>query len=219
MPAQRTSSVTSPDPAPLERRGFLTKLGAAVAGLALLGRARKAEAATNSSAPFIGEIMLFAGNFAPTGWALCNGQLLAISSNTALFSLLGTQYGGNGVSTFGLPDLRGRAPVHFGQGPGLANYSQGQVGGEEGHTLAPAEMPSHTHTAYGDSSNGSSDVPTGLLPARNAAGIPSFGATASATLSGTYIAPAGSNQPHNNMPPFLVMNYCIALQGVFPPRS
>jgi len=219
MPVQRMQLTPLPDPAPIERRGFLTKVGAALAGLALLGRARQAEAATNAATPFIGEIMVFAGNFAPRGWATCDGQLLPISQNTALFSLLGTQYGGNGVSTFGLPDLRGRAPVHFGQGPGLANYFQGQAGGEEIHTLQQAEMPSHSHTAYGDSSNGSSDVPANLLPARNPAGVPAFGATASAVLAATHIAQAGSSQPHNNMPPYLVINYCIALQGVFPSRT
>jgi microcystin-dependent protein len=213
MPVQRMQITPPSDPAPIERRGFLAKVGAAIAGLALLGRARQADAATQGLDPFIGEIMLFAGNFAPNGWALCNGQLLAINTNTALFSLLGTYYGGNGTTNFGLPDLRGRAPVHVGP-----NYVQGQVGGEENHTLLQTEMPAHTHTAFCDSSNGSSDTPANLLPARNPAGIPAFGTTASAVLAPGHIAVVGSSQPHNNMPPYLVINYCIALQGVFPSR-
>jgi microcystin-dependent protein len=218
MPMQRMQIIPPADPAPIERRGFLTKVGAAIAGLALLGRARPAEAATQAYEPFIGEIMLFAGNFAPRNWALCNGQLLPISQNTALFSLLGTTYGGNGTVTFGLPDLRGRAPVHFGQGPGLSNYTQGQLGGEEIHTLQQTEMPAHTHTAYADPANGSSEAPGNLLPARNPAGIPVYGAAAAASLASTHISPAGSSQPHNNMPPYLVVNYCIALTGIFPSR-
>jgi microcystin-dependent protein len=219
MSAQRIQLTPPPEPAPIERRGFLLKAAAALAGLAFLGQGRKSEAATLSSQPYIGEIMLFAGNFAPVGWALCNGQLLAISTNTALFSILGTTYGGNGMQTFGLPDLRGRAPVSFGQGAGLSNYTLGQVAGEEYHVLAPGEMPAHSHTAYADSANGTSENPASLLPARNPAGIPTFGATPATTLAATHIAPAGSSQPHNNLPPYLVINYCIALQGVFPPRA
>lgn len=218
MPVQRLHPSPQAKSAPIERRGFLVKLGAAIAGLALLGRARRAEASTDSLQPFVGEIMLFAGNFAPVGWALCNGQLLPISQNTALFSLLGTNYGGNGVSTFGLPDLRGRAPVHFGQGPGLSNYLVGQIGGEEAHVLVQGEMPAHSHTAYGDAANGTSDTPTNLLPARNPAGIPTYGATPSTPMALSHIAAAGQNQPHANMQPFLAINYCIALSGVYPSR-
>ena len=219
MSEQRIRLTPPPEPAPIERRGFLLKAAAALAGLAFLGHARRSEAATQSSQPFIGEIMLFAGNFAPRGWATCDGQLLAINTNTALFSILGTMYGGNGVSTFGLPDLRGRAPVHFGQGAGLSSYVQGQVAGEEGHVLQQAEMPAHSHTAYSDLANGTSEVPTNLLPARNPAGIPTFGATPGTTLAAGHIAATGSGLAHNNMPPFLVINYCIALQGVFPSRA
>lgn len=219
MPPQRIQLTQPSDSAPIERRGFLVKAAAALAGLAFLGHARKSEAATLSAQPYVGEIMLFAGNFAPRGWALCDGQLLSISTDTALFSLLGTYYGGNGVSTFALPDLRGRAPVHFGQGVGLSNYVQGQFGGEENHLLLPTEMPAHSHTAFGDSSNGTSEAPANLLPARNPAGIPTFGATPSAALSAVHIAQAGSSQPHSNLPPYLVINYCIALQGVYPSRA
>ena len=203
---------------PLPRRGFLAKAGAALAGLALLGRARRAEAATDAISPFVGEIMLFAGNFAPNGWALCNGQLLPINQNQALFSLLGTTSGGNGTTTFGLPDLRGRAPIHFGQGPGLSSYSQGQVAGVEAHTLLATEMPAHTHVARADAANGTSDTPTGLLPARNPAGIPTHGAGTGAQLASTFLATTGGSQPHNNMQPYLVISYCIALTGVYPSR-
>lgn len=219
MPAQRIQLTPPPESAPIERRGFLLKAAAALAGLAFLGQARKSEAATLSSQPFVGEIMLFAGNFAPLGWAFCNGQLLAISTNTALFSILGTTYGGNGTTTFALPDLRGRAPVSFGQGSGLSNYVQGQMAGEEGHVLGQPDMPAHSHTAYADSSNGTSENPANLLPARNPAGIPMFGATPAAALATAHIATSGASQPHNNMQPYLVINYCIALQGVFPSRA
>ena len=218
MPMPRPRLGPQGPTAPLPRRSFLAKAGAVIAGLALLGRARRAEAATEALNPFVGEIMMFAGNFAPVGWGLCNGQLLAIAQNQALFSLLGTTYGGNGQTTFALPDLRGRAPIHFGQGPGLSNYPQGQVAGEENHTLIATEMPTHTHVAHGDPANGTSDTPTGLLPARNPGGTPAYGAAASAQLAGTYLATAGGSQPHNNMQPYLVLNYCIALTGVFPSR-
>lgn len=218
MPMQRPRLGPQAPSVPLPRRGFLAKAGAALAGLALLGRARRAEAATDGLNPFIGEIMMFAGNFAPTGWALCNGQLLSIAQNTALFSLLGTTYGGNGQTTFALPDLRGRAPIHFGQGPGLSNYSQGQLAGEENHTLLATEMPTHTHVARADAANGTSDTPTGMFPARTPGGTPAYGAGSAAQLASTFLATTGGSQPHNNMQPYLVINYCIALTGVFPSR-
>lgn len=220
MPVQRPRLGSSPAPTePLERRHFLTRVGAAVAGFAVLGRPRPAEAGTAAVDPFVGELMIFAGNFAPRGWAFCDGQLLPIAQNTALFSLLGTMYGGNGQTTFGLPDLRGRAPIHVGQGPGLSNFTQGELGGEENHTLTAAEMPAHTHTAYADATNGTVDSPVNALPARNPASIPAYGAGASATLAANHVGTAGGSQAHNNMPPYLVLNYCIALQGVFPSRS
>jgi len=204
---------------PLPRRGFLGKVVALVAGGALFGRVKTARAATQGAEPFLGEIMLWAGNFAPQGWAFCDGQILSIAQNTALFSLLGTNYGGNGQTTFALPDLRGRAPIHMGQGPGLPPYTLGQVGGEPSHTLAAQEMPQHTHTARADSANGTSDTPTGLVPSRNPAGIPAYGSGLAATLAAGAIDIAGGSQPHNNMPPYLTLNYCIALQGIFPSRS
>ena len=171
------------------------------------------------SQPFVGEVRIFAGNFAPQGWALCNGQLLAIVQNTALFSLIGTAYGGNGVTTFGLPDLRGRVPLHPGQGPGLSNRDWGEAGGGENVTLAEFQIPSHTHTFAASMGNGVSDSPTGRFPARNPADIPQHGATPDASLAASAAGASGGGQPHNNMQPYLVVNYIIALQGIFPPRS
>lgn len=202
-----------PDPAP--RRGFIATLAAGLAGLALIGRPRRAEAGLD---PFIGEIMLFAGNFAPRGWAFCDGQILSISQNTALFSLLGTTYGGNGVTTFALPDLRGRAPVHFGQGAGLSSYVLGQKAGVEAVTLGVNEIPAHTHQAFADANNGTTDSPVGALPARNPAGMPVYGTTANAAMAAGHLATVGGGQPHTNLPPYLVLNYCIALTGIFPSR-
>ena len=160
--------------------------------------------------PFIGEVRIFAGNFAPSGWALCNGQLLPI---------LGTTYGGNGVSTFGLPDLRGRAPLQPGQGPGLPEYDQGEVGGVETVTLTSAEIPVHTHTVSGNSGNGVADSPQGRVAASNPAGIPQYATIANTDLAASAAGPAGGSQPHNNMQPYLAVNYIIALTGIFPPRS
>ena len=162
--------------------------------------------------------MLWAGNFAPKGWALCNGQLLPIAQNQALFSLLGTMYGGNGQTTFALPDMRGRTPMHFGQGPGLSARALGERPGEEAHTLVLAEMASHTHTARGTTAFGTSASPAGMVPARSAAQIPQFGATAD-TLMAPVIALAGGGQPHENRQPYTALNYVIALQGVYPSQS
>ncbi len=167
---------------------------------------------------FIGELRLFPYNFAPTGWALCQGQLLSISQNTALFALIGTTYGGNGTTNFGLPDLRGRAPVSSGQAPGLSNYELGQQAGEEFHTLTTSEMPAHIHSLNVSSNVGSSDSPQNGLPARNAAAVPQYGTTANTTAAPAAISVSGNNQPHENRPPVLALNWCIALQGIFPPH-
>jgi len=168
--------------------------------------------------------MIFAGNFAPRGWALCNGQLMSIAQNTALFSLLGTTYGGDGRVTFGLPDLRGRAPLHFGQGPGLSNYTQGEVSGTETVTLLSTQMPAHSHVA--GANTGAGDVapsPTTVwaVPTDSqGAPIPSFTAQpVNTTLSPSAIQPSGGSQPHDNRSPYLVMNFCIALEGIFPSRN
>jgi len=210
------------------RRDFLTRTAAAVGAglLALAGRPAlpggdQARAATASADPYVGEIMMFAGNFAPQGWALCDGQLLSIAQNTALFSLLGTYYGGDGQTTFALPDLRGRLPMHTGSGPGpgLSPRSLGEQGGSEAVTLISTQMPAHTHSLQVDSANGTTASPGGALLARDPSGTPAYGVNATGALSPQAIASAGGSQPHQNMPPFLAINYCISLYGVYPPRS
>jgi len=169
--------------------------------------------------PLLGSIMLFAGTFAPRGWAFCNGQLLPISQNSALFSIIGTLYGGDGRTTFALPDLRGRAPVGAGQGPGLSNYPIGQKTGSEQTVLTTANLPSHTHTLRASSSPGTSNAPGGNVPAVNRDGILHYGASADADMNSAGVSNTGGNQPINNVQPVLGMHYCIALQGIFPSRS
>lgn len=171
-----------------------------------------------STEPFIGQIKVFGFNFAPRFYALCNGQLLPISTNQALFSLLGTTYGGNGTTNFALPNLQGRAALHFGQGPGLSNYSQGQTGGEENHTLLQTEMPQHNHLAAASNNTADQTYPPGNLWA-NAGSGPGFSSTGGSTMNLQSLANAGGSQPHNNMQPYLVVNYCIALSGLFPSRN
>jgi microcystin-dependent protein len=163
-------------------------------------------------------VRIFAGNFAPNGWAFCHGQLLPISQNTALFSLILTTYGGDGMSTFALPDLRGRVPIHPGQGPGLNNRVLGESAGAEVHTLSTAEIPAHTHTMGASATNGAADSPAGGVLARTPAGIPQYATTADANLSPAAVTLSGGGQPHNNMQPYLTVNYIIALQGIFPSR-
>lgn len=171
------------------------------------------------SEPFVGSVVLFAGNFPPRGWAFCDGQLLAVSQFQALFSILGTIYGGDGRTTFGLPDLRGRVPIGPRSGPGLPSYREGQSGGAVEHTLTTQEIPAHTHSLRGSSSAGSSSTPAGNVPAVNRDGILHYGTTADADLGSGGLTSAGGSQPHNNMQPYIAMNYCIALQGVFPSRN
>ncbi|HSM88281.1 MAG TPA: tail fiber protein [Candidatus Limnocylindrales bacterium] len=174
---------------------------------------------------FLSEIRIFGGNFAPAGWALCNGQLMPISQNTALFSLLGTTYGGDGRSTFALPNLQGSAPLGAGQGPGLSLRSLGETGGEKTVTLLATEMPSHTHIAQADPSGGGSAVPTnntwGASGGRGRPGAPYAPSSAGSNvqMSANATAVTGSGLPHNNMPPYLCMTFIIALQGIFPPRN
>lgn len=175
------------------------------------------------SDPFVAEIRIFAGNFAPRGWAFCDGQLMPISQNTALFSLLGTTYGGDGRSTFALPNLQGSVPVGGGQGNGLSYYELGEVGGSATVTLLPSEMPAHTHVANGSTNVGSQAKPNGGIWAAPGAarGLAVYSATpgSSPTMNPAAFAPSGSGLPHNNMPPFLALNFIIALQGIYPPRS
>lgn len=178
--------------------------------------------------PFIGEIRMVGFNFAPNGWALCNGQLLSISQNTALFSLIGTFYGGDGVQTFALPNLQSRVPVHQGQGLGLSVYTIGQAGGTENVTLVANQMPSHNHTVGVSNLAGSASDPTNNLLAQANTGtprqpnlnVPNFvPPPATGSLAPTAVSMAGGNQPHPNIQPYLCVNFIIALQGVFPSRG
>jgi microcystin-dependent protein len=175
------------------------------------------------SDPFVAEIRIFTGTFAPSGWALCNGQLLSISQNTALFSLVGTYYGGDGRSTFGLPNLQGSAPLAAGQGPGLTPRNLADVGGEATVTLLNSQMPAHTHTAQASSAGGV-DTPAGSVWGESKMGKTPLSAYAATRINNVVMNPnalasAGGNQPHNNMPPYLCLTFIIALQGIFPPRS
>lgn len=169
--------------------------------------------------PFVAEIRIFPFNFAPRGWAWCDGQLLPISQNTALFSLLGTTYGGNGKSNFALPDLQGRAPMHPGQGPGLSLHDLGETGGSETVSLLESEIPSHSHSMRASQADGGNRSPQAEMLATGL-GIGMYAAPGPLTnLSDNALAPAGGDQPHNNMQPYLTFYFNIALQGVFPPRT
>jgi len=164
------------------------------------------------SEPFLGEIRVVGFNFAPRGWALCNGQLLPINQNTALFSILGTTYGGNGTTTFALPNLQGRVPLHFGNG-----FVQGQSGGEEGHVLIPAEIPGHSHSAMANASSADAAAPGGNFWGNSQQS--NYAAIANTTMAAGTVSPAGGGQAHQNLKPFLVLNFVIALVGIFPSRN
>jgi microcystin-dependent protein len=196
------------------RRDFLGRALAVLAGAALALRPRRVEAVPEQDQPFIGEIRMFAGNFAPVDWMFCEGQLLPISENEALFSLIGTTYGGDGQTTFALPDLRGRAPIHVGP-----NTFWGQMAGVENVTLTVSQIPAHTHVAGAGSANGVSDDPTGRVPARNAAGVPQYGTTADTSLATGALLSAGGSQSHSNVQPYLAINYIISLFGIFPSQT
>lgn len=169
--------------------------------------------------PFIGEIRLFAGNFAPAGWAFCHGQSLPISENDALFTLIGTTYGGDGETTFNLPDLRSRVPIHLGTGSGLPTYVIGEAGGVESVTLTTQQIPIHSHQLLATSSAGSANSPTGRVTAAPPSIDLYIEDTPSANAAGEAIAPAGGSQPHENMQPFLCINYIISLFGIFPQQN
>ncbi|HEX6384975.1 MAG TPA: tail fiber protein [Anaerolineae bacterium] len=173
------------------------------------------------SEPFIAEIRIFAGNFAPRGWAFCNGQLLPISQNTALFSLVGTTYGGDGRTTFALPNLQGRAPLHPGQGPGLTARQLGEQGGTESVTLSAAEIPNHAHALQAYSRPGDLADPAERSLARASGGnvYQQNSSTNMVQMDGQALADSGGSQPHNNMQPYLAINFIIALQGIYPSRS
>jgi microcystin-dependent protein len=172
--------------------------------------------------PFVAEIRIFAGNFAPRGWQLCNGQLLAIASNTALFSLLGTTYGGNGTSTFALPNLQGMAPMHWGSGPGLTPRVLGETGGEANVTLLANQVPTHRHTYNaGSGSKGENNTVANEVNCDEASGSKLIYATTTdnSTMAPGMITPTAASLPHQNMQPFLGLSFIIATQGVYPPRS
>lgn len=172
--------------------------------------------------PFVAEIRIFPFNFAPKGWAFCNGQLLPISQNTALFSLLGTTYGGDGKSTFALPNLQRNAPMHPGQGPGLSLHDLGETGGSDTVTLLESEIPSHSHALRANSDIADVQSPSpvrSLARSQNASAYQTTANQALVSLAPQALAPAGGSQPHNNLMPYLTFNFCIALLGVFPPRS
>jgi microcystin-dependent protein len=176
------------------------------------------------SEPFLGEIRMVGFNFAPRGWALCNGQLMSIAQNTALFSLLGTTYGGNGQTTFALPDLRGRAPLHQGQGPGLTPRTIGESSGSEAVTLLITEIPAHTHLLEASSGTGNANTATSNFIASTSdpntgEAFNSFATAANTTMNPASIGVSGGSQPHENMQPYLCVNFVIALEGIFPSRN
>jgi microcystin-dependent protein len=170
--------------------------------------------------PFVAEIRIFPFNFAPKGWAFCDGQLLPLSQNTALFSLLGTTYGGDGKSTFALPNMQGNAPMHPGQGPGLSLYDLGEMGGVETVTLLVSEIPVHSHTMNASDIQADKTVPSSSTVLGQSQGGSLYAAAANLVpMAFQALPPAGGGLPHNNMQPYLTLNFCIAMQGVFPPRT
>jgi len=175
------------------------------------------------SEPFIGEIRIVGFNFPPRGWANCDGQLLLIAQNTALFSLLGTYYGGNGTVTFGLPDLRGRFPMHAGNGPGLSDRDQGDTGGNETVALNANQLASHSHAGalHSSTTEGDRSDPAGAFPARAEEPFQPYGGTSGGTMSSdaVSIGNTGGNLAHNNMPPFQVLRFVVALVGLYPSRN
>jgi microcystin-dependent protein len=169
--------------------------------------------------PFLAEIRIFPFQFAPKGWAFCDGQLLPLSQNTALFSLLGTTYGGDGKSNFALPNVEGSAPMHPGQGPGLSLHDLGEIGGSETVTLLESEIPAHAHALRASLDDADLAIPTAGRSLAKASANLYLAANPNAQMAFQGLAPAGGDQPHNNMQPYLTLNFCIALQGVFPPRT
>ena len=175
------------------------------------------------SEPFLGQISIFSFGFAPKGWTMCNGQLLSIAQNQALFALLGTQFGGNGIQTFGLPNLQGNVPMGMGNGAGLTPRVIGQSGGEQGVTLTVSQIPSHSHvpnyTAMADAAGQNTVGPVGKLWAPDPNGNVTFSTGDGEMLAANALANTGGSLPHNNMAPYLVLNFCIALVGIFPSRN
>lgn len=173
------------------------------------------------SDPFLGQIAFVPYNFAPLGWAECNGQIMSIAQNTALFSLLGTTYGGNGTTTFALPDMRGRVLVHSGQSASSGTtYTMGEIGGAESVTLTVTQMPAHSHTVSAVTAEGNQNTPTGNIPADTKLLDKEYSdATSNTTMGSSMIKPTGGNQPHENRPPFITLKCIIALNGIFPSHN
>lgn len=167
--------------------------------------------------PFLGEVRAVGFNFAPQGWALCQGQLLPISQNTALFSLLGTTYGGNGTTNFALPNLQGNVPIGAGQGPGLAEYDLGEVGGQPTVLLGSQQMPAHNHQAGAQTTTSTNNSPVGRFPSKSTKNV--FGTSSNGAMDPTAVIQVGGGQPHNNLQPYLSINYIIAMVGIFPSRN
>ena len=208
---------THPEHPVFDRRKFIGRMAAFLAGTAMLGRARSARAATQGTEPYLGEIMLIPFNFPPKGWAFCNGQLLPINQNLALFSLLGTTYGGNGTTNFALPNLQGRVPMHSGQGAGLSPRTLGERAGETAHTLAINELATHSHGIQASSAVATDPLPRDNVPGRNPAHIPQYALTAAdQAMHASAMGFAGGGQPHENQQPYLTLNFVIALVGQFP---
>jgi len=213
------------------RRGFLKGLTRLIGGTTLLAASTNLITATEIKAasyrksvlaegqPYIGSICMVAFNFAPSGWALCNGQLLPISEYDTLFTLIGTTYGGDGQTTFALPDLRGRVPIHKGQGPGLPNYVLAQSGGQESVTLTLNQIPQHNHPLAINTSGGTSDNPVGNYMASNSEAVKYYSNSAGSIANSASITNVGGNQPHDNMPPYLCVNFIIALFGLYPTQN
>jgi microcystin-dependent protein len=206
----------------VSRSGLLRGAAAGVAGLATARFVQPESAQADASGDFIGEIVMFGFNFAPVNYALCQGQIQSIQQNAALFSILGTDFGGNGQTTFGLPDLRGRVPLGVGQGPGLSPYVIGEQSGTETVTVLSNEIPSHNHLVNCVAESGDRQGPGGNIWAAEAAGVTNVysDATPNATTMGNNaIGLTGGSQPHENRQPFLVINFCICMFGIFPSRS
>jgi microcystin-dependent protein len=197
-------------------QSLMKKFFQALAALGFLAAALPVQAQD----AFLGEVRMFAGTFAPRGWAFAHGQLLSISQNTALFSLLGTTYGGNGQTTFALPDLRGRAPIGWGQAPGLTPRNLGEVGGSENRTLTTQQMPFHNHALVASNAPATSSKPSAGQALAAIQGAGAYAAVAPNTmLSPQSVGLAGGSQPFDNMPPYLGVNYIIALEGIFPSQQ
>jgi microcystin-dependent protein len=204
-------------PAAIPRRDFVARLMAALAGGGWLLRPDASRSETQITAPYLGELRMFAGATPPNGWMLCQGQLLSVATDNVLFQLIGTTYGGDGVSTFGLPDLRGRVPIH--QGP---SFTIGQMGGVEQVTLAVSQIPSHAHPAGATNAIASTDDPTGMVPARDAAGSPHYAAASDTALSPSCTLATGGSGSHTNVEPYLGINFIIrvdANNSIFPSQT